>query len=194
MQTTSLRSILKSATASEHAALEALPCQQRLLAADCQIIDYARVLHGYGRAIAAVDQELFHLTWPESCPYLPRLPLLNQDLLSLYPGAAKVSSHLSSHALLHPWGIRYVIEGMSLGAQWMLAKAAIFRNPLAREASSFFQFQPTPWPRFCDDLEKLGTSGEVVAEVTAAANWMFQKFRHELSAESAGLSPKLLAS
>ena len=111
--------------------------------------------------------------------YHSRLPLLNQDLRLLLPTWQALDAPVHS-AERHAWGIRYVIEGMTLGAQWMLKKSPIFQNPSVTPATAFFQYHLTAWPDFCRELERACVTDAAKQSAVASACWMFRQFRLRL--------------
>jgi heme oxygenase len=176
VQQRALRAQLKGATSPFHEALEALPCQKILLSDQCSVQDYSYVLQRYAQAIARVDSFLAGYDWPANSPYHPRLPLLNQDLQILFPSRPAIASTVMENSHFNPWGLRYVIEGMALGAQWMLNKSPIFKNSEVLNAANFFRYRQTHWPHFCDELELYAKGDSVQSSVIESACWMFQCF------------------
>lgn len=176
------RAFLKQYTAKAHETLERVPCHTRLLDVSCQKSDYIRVLQGYAQAIATVEPLLLASHWHDAPPYQARLPKLQQDLMLLNAPMPIMTQPLLSDDTLHnPWGLRYVIDGMTLGSRWMAKHTQLLDNSEWQFATSFFTLTEVQWPLFCQVLDHVIINSSTQQQVAISANVMFERFLYALT-------------
>ena len=125
---------LKAATRPLHQQLDAAPLLKALLKPTLDHATYVRVLKTLAIAHAQAESRLGALSVlrPTGLPrYVPRLPLLQQELCALEGRAVALDLETPHPAPLssvnHYIGLRYVLEGSSQGAPFILNRLAI--NP-----------------------------------------------------------------
>ncbi len=149
----SFRAELKTAVQPLHNALEQHALQKKLLAETCDVSHYHTVLTAYHLAFLTLEPIVEDYSWPGTCSYQARIPCLESDLSTLRSNPSVEKLVLPPDEGISPWGVRYVLEGMALGSQWMMKNISIFKNPIALEASRFFSLDTRRWPDFCKHLE-----------------------------------------
>lgn len=171
---------LKASVQTLHQKLEEHSAQQELLRDDCSLAHYQRVLSAYRLAFHQLEPLLSDYTWPATSPYLSRSALLDRDLAML--GVTRVCDFSASPLLnvRNPWGCRYVVEGMSLGGQWLLRNARIFKHPVVASAREFFALKNEKWPHFCALLDQYCQSQDQQEQAIDAARLTFNVFYQSL--------------
>ncbi len=213
MATLSARFSLKRATQVAHDQLESLDCHARLFSPDYSLGEYQELLAAYCRVLTPYDNWLCHietsaLAVDASCdahyfdalyevPYVSRRSALLADLTAIAQRTGREVGSLSGQPLSIPqpkqpaaqadgayWGIRYVLEGMSLGGKAILAQAPLFRRANLEDCTDFFAMDSRPWPAFCRQLERVLVTDQAQTQAESAANALLKHMISELDALS----------
>ncbi|MCH8493089.1 MAG: biliverdin-producing heme oxygenase [Idiomarina sp.] len=190
---TSTHQLLRSATQSAHAQIEAHTLLARLLAADLELTEYADILFGFRyffqhfearlAAECGVHQEL------SEYQYRSRVPLLNHDLQQLSSTLPHwlepYYSHEDGLAVTHALpklttapqqlGALYVIEGASQGGR-IITKRLAHQFANADKIAAYFSYwqtEPDSWSIWQHCAARLSLSQAQQAEAELAARSTF---------------------
>ncbi len=178
---------LRAATAAQHQQLEQQALFARLLRANLCLADYRAVLRCLYRVHAALEPALCAHLAAINPPwrYVPRLPLLQQDLQSLADALPDTPPRVPLTAAEVP-GVLYVLEGSLLGGQLI---ARHLRQQFGPEIPQSFyrlgaQLPPQHWRHFAIWLaQQLPTAAaQLCAE--QAAQQTFTRFLAAADADS----------
>lgn len=188
MHNLALESIRKN-TISLHHQLDKKSPLTKLMTKSCTVEDYQSAM--YGLALAYLDIDKVFIKAARHCPaslppYQARLPVLNQDIKNLGmklpdPATCSLSPPSGNAGYL---GMRYVIEGASLGAKVIRRKLS--SSDIAgdiRAASGFWSEKQTRqncWPALLQELAGL-VSRPAIDEASKAASDTFTYFIHCLN-------------
>jgi heme oxygenase len=175
--------LIRRVTSPMHKRLDDGSVLSCLAREDCSLLDYQRAMLGLALAYRQADAALgvaLGSTPSGLPPYTPRLPLIEADLAGL-----GIACEARSAPLLVPttWasylGMRYVVEGASLGAKVIARNLA--SAPIAAQLPRMpvFWVSSPPWqgcwPLLMHELSGLTSLSEQV-QAAKAARSMFRLF------------------
>jgi heme oxygenase (biliverdin-IX-beta and delta-forming) len=174
-------SALRQATSDLHRSVER---QVPLMAKDFdsfQYIAWLQVMHPFYSAVDAILWGTHH-TAPISWAYVPRAPLIEQDLAWLNAGPKDIGMEVPRQLLglestHHRLGMLYVVEGSALGGQ-VLHKALARSVGVTAEHGARFLAPHGPDPRtqwvgFIDCLRPFDAEPEAIAAIVEGAQTTF---------------------
>lgn len=190
--TTSLHAALRYETAELHRRLDRMSPFASLIDGSVSVDAYRDLLGRLASAYRRLEPTLLR-TEPlaELPPYRPRLPALAEDLAVLsarcehrLPGRPMGADRAvvragAQHEAGHCLGLRYVIEGSTLGARQMVDGLARAGLPFHAEASRYWAVQraaQADWTAFRDHLLALDAERPGVAQALASARHAFGVF------------------
>lgn len=183
MEERQARFLMKNATKAAHEALESLACHRKLFSPEFTSTDYISLLSAYYRVLCPYDEKLAGINWQGAPEYVPRVPSLKHDLMLLNGSLPKLTPIIENMEKAEWLGIRYVIEGMSLGGKVILANAYFFKNQPDLAAVQFYSQSTHCWPKFCAVLSRELTNSVDIHKASQAANRvlneMIDSLRHE---------------
>lgn len=156
--------VLRERTAPLHARLDGESALSRLVDPRCSLADYGRAMTLLAAAYAGIDPSLSagaRFCPPGLPPYAPRLPPLSADLrrLSITPPVAPVCTLPTPANRASYLGMRYVIEGSSLGARVIYSALleSVVAQYLAVDQSfwSLAKLWQTAWPAVLKQLAEV---------------------------------------
>ncbi len=184
-ETSSTAQILKTQTASNHAALEALLLPYLQACTDAEA--YAGILRSFYGFFAPLEvliqQQVDHLIITDMNHRRKAARILDDLRFLGCPDTPPICAALPSVAnLFEALGAMYVLEGSTLGGRG-ITKMLLRSNPSWAEATHFFGGYGADtggkWMQFITTINQYTTQQEVEAMV-AAANDCFLKFRYWL--------------
>lgn len=164
-RTRNVREILREETKQEHQFLES---SSRLMSADFSLQEYAQLIQRWGAFYLAFDQYLTEnqLEYPEVFAFMQgrrKSHWLQEDLRHLGGSISSIDFQKAQDFLKtqflpesHLWGMLYVLEGSSLGAQMIVRHLRKKFGPEAPPAFEFYQgYGDETGPMWRDFLSEL---------------------------------------
>lgn len=177
---TTLRDHLRALTHAAHARLNQLPRLAALARGDCGLVEYGQILRDYHRLYAGLDPCL-----GASAGYVPRLPWLDADLDCLKQTLAPPLAFVCPPDDAARIGLRYVVEGSSLGGAVIAARV---RDTLGLDAARGARFfhghgdQTGPrWQSFLAFAERACADTDQRERAGRAAAGLFERFEAVLT-------------
>lgn len=189
--TTHLHAALREETADLHRRLDRLAPFAALIDGTVSVDAYRDLLGRLAAAYRRIEPSLLRADPPAALPpYRPRLPALDQDLAALsvpanrLPGRCPAAGRTSGEVSAKPGadaclGLRYVIEGSTLGARQMADGLARAGLPFVAEASRYWAVQrlaQADWAALRGHLRAIDAGAPASAQALASARHAFGVF------------------
>jgi heme oxygenase len=179
---------LKTSTQDVHDAVEGSARLRPILAGRFTCDDYVAFLDAFAGAFSRLDP-LLAGAGSAAPPYRRRLGPLRADLQALGATRPPVAGGGAGPSAVDAayCGRRYVVEGMTLGARVVRARALSGGDPVIAPATRFLSLPGTHWPRLCRWLDETLVDGPALDRAVTEARDTF-RLVHALLNEPGGVA------
>lgn len=183
----SLRAKLREATHHQHTQLNNHPLLSGLMQADYPIENYYKLLLAYDRLYQVLEEQIIHFIaqYDANFDYHSRLkwPLIKQDLGYLNIAPLQVAPSLKNpviNSIGQLIGVLYVVEGSTLGAQFIARSLEKHHGLSQTKGGRFFygygEETQKNWQDFIGFIETIANQPEQCPQALDSANQTFDYF------------------